>query len=86
MIAMAAPTVDQYCQGFRPNSFDPSRCSSCLRPCHMHITVNSNSSAPDATAAAADDDEDNEDETKDYNKDDDADGGRWDGSQDWVRT
>lgn len=84
MIATAVPAGDHYCQGFQPNSFDPSRCSSCLRPRHMHITLNNIYSAPAATAAA--DDEYNEDETKDYNKDDDADGGQWDGSQYWVRT
>lgn len=82
MTATAAPTVDHYCQWFQPNSFDLSRCSSCLRPRRMHVTVTVNgiSAAPAATAAA--DDEDNED----YNNDDDADGGQRDGSQYLVRT
>lgn len=78
MNATAAPVVDHYCQRFQPNSFDPSRCSSCLRPRRMHIAINGISAAPAATAA----DEDN----LDYDNDDDADGGQWDGSQYWVRT
>lgn len=74
MIAMAAHAVENYCRRFQPNSFDPSRCSSCLRPRRMHVT-----GIPAAPAAA---DEDSED----FDNDDDANGGQWDGSQYWVRT
>ncbi|XP_008275845.1 uncharacterized protein LOC103354298 [Stegastes partitus] len=35
---MAPPAEDYYCRQFKPNSFDPSRCSSCLRPDHMHLS------------------------------------------------
>ncbi|XP_077574476.1 uncharacterized protein LOC144197753 [Stigmatopora nigra] len=28
---------DCYCRRFQPNTFDPSRCSACLRPDHMHL-------------------------------------------------
>lgn len=82
MIATATPAVDHYCQRFQPNSFDPSRCSSCLRPSRMHITVNAVSTATSTAAAAAAADEDNED---DNNDDDDDGGGQWDGSQYSVR-
>uniref|UniRef100_A0A1A8N0D1 PH domain-containing protein n=1 Tax=Nothobranchius pienaari TaxID=704102 RepID=A0A1A8N0D1_9TELE len=33
---MAPPAEDFYCRRFKPNTFDPARCSSCLRPSHMH--------------------------------------------------
>lgn len=36
---MAPPTVDLYCRSFQPNTFDPSRCSACLRPDHMHLST-----------------------------------------------
>ncbi|XP_015257946.1 PREDICTED: uncharacterized protein LOC107102975 [Cyprinodon variegatus] len=35
---MAPPAEDRYCCRFQPNAFDPSRCSSCLRPNHMHLS------------------------------------------------
>ncbi|KAK7929987.1 hypothetical protein WMY93_006382 [Mugilogobius chulae] len=34
---MSPPTLDYYCRGFQPNTFDPSRCGTCLRPDHMHL-------------------------------------------------
>nr|XP_020452751.1 uncharacterized protein LOC109958446 [Monopterus albus] len=37
---MAPPAEDYYCCQFQPNTFDPSRCSSCLRPDHMHLSTN----------------------------------------------
>ncbi|XP_049424547.1 myosin phosphatase Rho-interacting protein-like [Epinephelus fuscoguttatus] len=47
---MAPPAEDYYCHQFQPNTFDPSRCSSCLRPDHMHLSSNT---ATTAAAAAA---------------------------------
>lgn len=38
---MAPPTADYYCRKFQANTFDPSRCGSCLRPDHMHLSINS---------------------------------------------
>ncbi|XP_074520916.1 uncharacterized protein LOC141786091 [Halichoeres trimaculatus] len=55
---IAPPAVDYYCRQFRPNTFDPSRCSSCLRPDHMHLSTN-------ATAAAG------QDEAHEWDEDDD---------------
>ncbi|XP_070777221.1 myosin phosphatase Rho-interacting protein-like [Enoplosus armatus] len=49
---MAPPAEDYYCRQFQPNTFDPSRCSSCLRPDHMHHSSNTNAAA----AAAQQDD------------------------------
>lgn len=46
---MSPPAEDCYCCQFQPNTFDPSRCSSCLRPDHMHV-----SGAPAADAAQQD--------------------------------
>lgn len=40
MIHTAPPTVGYYCQRFEPNTFDPSHCSSCMQPDHMHLTSN----------------------------------------------
>ncbi|XP_032391479.1 serine/arginine repetitive matrix protein 5 [Etheostoma spectabile] len=37
---MAPPAEDRYCRQFQPNTFDPSRCSACLRPDHMHLSSN----------------------------------------------
>ncbi|AWP05762.1 Hypothetical protein SMAX5B_007465 [Scophthalmus maximus] len=37
---MAPPAENDYCCQFRPNTFDPARCSSCLRPDHMHLSIN----------------------------------------------
>ncbi|XP_019717694.1 TRIO and F-actin-binding protein-like isoform X2 [Hippocampus comes] len=34
---MSLPSEDCYCRHFQPNTFDPSRCSACLRPGHMHL-------------------------------------------------
>ncbi|KAM9769374.1 uncharacterized protein ACNS7B_021632 [Menidia menidia] len=34
---MAPLGEDHYCRQFQPNTFDPSRCSACLRPNHMHL-------------------------------------------------
>ncbi|MED6273778.1 hypothetical protein CHARACLAT_009924 [Characodon lateralis] len=36
---MAPPAEDYYCWQFQPNTFDPSRCRSCLRPNHMHLST-----------------------------------------------
>ncbi|XP_035992503.1 uncharacterized protein LOC118563032 [Fundulus heteroclitus] len=36
---MAPPVEDHYCSQFQPNTFDPSRCRSCLRPNHMHLST-----------------------------------------------
>ncbi|KAG7486158.1 hypothetical protein JOB18_026176 [Solea senegalensis] len=57
---MAPPAEDYYCYHFQPNTFDPSRCSSCLRPDHMHLSSN-------ITAAAAQEDSLQERETDDDN-------------------
>lgn len=46
---MSPPAEDYYCRQFQPNTFDPSRCSSCLRPDHMHV-----GSTPAAAAALQD--------------------------------
>ncbi|XP_044045033.1 myosin phosphatase Rho-interacting protein-like [Siniperca chuatsi] len=48
---MAPPAEDYYCRQFQPNTFDPSRCSSCLRPDHMHLSSNTR---PTAAAAQQD--------------------------------
>uniref|UniRef100_UPI0037E7401C serine/arginine repetitive matrix protein 1-like n=1 Tax=Semicossyphus pulcher TaxID=241346 RepID=UPI0037E7401C len=45
---MAPPAADFYCRQFQPNTFDPSRCRSCLRPDHMHLST-------DTTAAEGQD-------------------------------
>uniref|UniRef100_A0AAQ4Q1J7 Uncharacterized protein n=1 Tax=Gasterosteus aculeatus aculeatus TaxID=481459 RepID=A0AAQ4Q1J7_GASAC len=34
---VAPPAEDPYCRQFHPNTFDPSRCGSCLRPDRMHL-------------------------------------------------
>ncbi|XP_077428260.1 uncharacterized protein LOC144055813 [Vanacampus margaritifer] len=36
---MSLPSEDCYCRRFQPNTFDPSRCSACLRPDHMHLNT-----------------------------------------------
>ncbi|XP_051241612.1 serine/arginine repetitive matrix protein 5-like [Dicentrarchus labrax] len=43
---MAPPAEDFYCRQFLPNTFDPSRCSSCLRPDHMHLSCNTTAAPP----------------------------------------
>eukprot|EP00064_Thunnus_orientalis_P016782 superscaffoldBa00003403_g16853 len=50
---MAPPGEDYYCRRFQPNTFDSSRCSSCLRPAHMHLS----SSQQDGSQEADDDDD-----------------------------
>lgn len=42
---MAPPAVDYYCRKFQPNTFDPSRCSCCLRPEHMHLSTSTTADA-----------------------------------------
>ncbi|XP_029019629.1 myosin phosphatase Rho-interacting protein-like isoform X2 [Betta splendens] len=44
---MAPPAEDYYCHRFQANAFDPARCSSCLRPAHMHLS-SSSTAATDA--------------------------------------
>ncbi|KAF7665082.1 hypothetical protein LDENG_00154600 [Lucifuga dentata] len=36
---MSLPCVDNYCRQFQPNTFDASRCGSCLLPGHMHLST-----------------------------------------------
>ncbi|XP_034450445.1 myosin phosphatase Rho-interacting protein-like isoform X1 [Hippoglossus hippoglossus] len=56
---MAPPAEDHYCRQFQPNTFDPSRCSSCLRPDHMHL------SSKAAAAAAPQQESPHESDTND---------------------
>ncbi|KAI3353286.1 hypothetical protein L3Q82_019825 [Scortum barcoo] len=42
---MTPPAEDYYCRQFQPNAFDPSRCSCCLRPDHMHLSSNTTAAA-----------------------------------------
>ncbi|KAM7008651.1 uncharacterized protein LKV04_000747 [Tautogolabrus adspersus] len=57
-----APPADYYCRQFQPNTFDPSRCSSCLRPDHMHLSTDT------AAAAAAGQDDVEEWDAEDDNR------------------
>ncbi|XP_042287665.1 myosin phosphatase Rho-interacting protein-like isoform X1 [Thunnus maccoyii] len=50
---MSPPVEDYYCRRFQPNTFDSSRCSTCLRPAHMHLS----SSQQDGSQEADDDDD-----------------------------
>lgn len=44
---VAPPAEDPYCRQFHPNTFDPSRCGSCLRPDRMHLGDQSIAAAAD---------------------------------------
>ncbi|XP_068452519.1 TRIO and F-actin-binding protein-like [Clinocottus analis] len=51
---VAPPAEDLYCRQFQPNTFDPSRCSCCMRPDHMHLSGNAAAAAAAAAAAPQD--------------------------------
>ncbi|CAL9700348.1 unnamed protein product [Knipowitschia caucasica] len=53
---MAASILDYYCRGFQPNTFDPSRCGSCLRPDYMHLNISPDKEAEQKLNAEVDDD------------------------------
>ncbi|CAJ1053496.1 myosin phosphatase Rho-interacting protein-like [Xyrichtys novacula] len=55
----APPAEDYYCRQFQPNTFDPSRCSSCLRPDHMHLCTNTTADAGQDSTQEWDTDDDN---------------------------
>ncbi|GLD66366.1 myosin phosphatase Rho-interacting protein-like protein, partial [Lates japonicus] len=57
---MAPPAEDYYCPRFQPNTFDPSRCSSCLRPDHMHFSTTAAAQQDGPQEWDADDDEDDD--------------------------